>query len=120
MRIVAAFLKEREKNLRYKGRNSKRKPLPGGRPQGTKLGLFLFLILINAAGIEHLEKHLGKVITGKLSKRKPIENIHLKYVDDMSIAQSINLEESLIPNPNPQRPDIGMNFGYRYLVWVSV
>ena len=104
LKIVAAFLKEREMILRYKGRNSNRKPLPGGGPQGTKLGLFLFLILINAADIEHLEKHIGKVITGKLNKRKPIEKIHLKYVDDISIAQSINLEECLIPNPNPQRP----------------
>ena len=104
LKIVAGFLKDREMILRYKGRNSSKKRLPGGGPQGTKLGLFLFLILINAAGFGYLEKHIGKQITEKMSKRKPIENIHLKYVDDMSIAQSINLPKCLIPNPNPQRP----------------
>ena len=104
LRIVAGFLKEREMILRYKGRNSGRKQLPGGGPQGTKLGLFLFLILINAAGLGYLEKQIGKQITGRLCKRKPIENIHLKYVDDLSIAQSINLKECLITNTNPIRP----------------
>ena len=28
----------------------------------------------------------------------------MKYVDDLSIAQSINLPECLIPNLNPKRP----------------
>ena len=104
LKIVAGFLSEREMILRYKGKNSSRKKLPGGGPQGTKLGLFLFLILINAAGVGYLEKHIGKQITERMCKRKPIKNIHLKYVDDMSIAQSINLPECLIQNPNPQRP----------------
>ena len=104
LRIVAGFLSNRELILRYKGKYSSRKKLPGGGPQGTKLGLFLFLILINAAGVGYLEKHIGKEITGRLCKRKPIKDIHLKYVDDMSIAQSINLPECLIPNPNPIRP----------------
>ena len=45
-------------------------------------------------------------MTLKLSKRKPIANIHMKYVDDMTQAQAINLLEGLIqnPNPNPPRP----------------
>ena len=32
--------------------------------------------------------------------------IHLKYIDDMTIAESINLKQKLIPNPNlnPTRP----------------
>ena len=104
LRIVAGFLKEREMILRFRGRNSSKKHLPGGGPQGTKLGLFLFLILINAAGFGYLEKHIGKQITGRLCRRQPIENIHLKYVDDLSLAQSINLKECLLANTNPMRP----------------
>ena len=106
LRIVIGFLTERELILRYKGGCSSRKSLPGGGPQGTRLGLFLFLILINAAGYQHLEKHMGPLITQGLNKRRPLPNIHLKYVDDMSLAQSLNLKECLIsnPNPNPARP----------------
>ena len=106
LKIVIGFLSDRELILRYKGKCSSRKSLPEGGPQGTRLGLFLFIILINAAGYQHLEKHMGLKITQKLSKRKPIENIHMKYVDDMTIAQAINLLECLIhnPDPNPPRP----------------
>ena len=56
LKVVMGFLKERELVLRYKGHCSSRKALPGGSPQGTRLGLFLFLILINAAGYTNLEK----------------------------------------------------------------
>ena len=54
LKIVIGFLTDREMILRYKGGQSERKSLPGGGPQGTLLGLFLFLILINAAGVKHL------------------------------------------------------------------
>ena len=80
--------------------------MAGGGPQGTKLGLFLFLILINAAGYPHLEKWLGHKITGKLSKRTPLANTHMKYVDDLTLAQALNMKDCLIrnPDPSPTRP----------------
>ena len=54
LKLVIAFLSERSMILRYKGACSSRMPLPGGGPQGTILGLFLFLILINYAGFKWL------------------------------------------------------------------
>ena len=57
------FLTERELIVRYKGRTSGRKMLPGGGPQGTIFGLFIFLILINSAGYQNLEKNIGHKIT---------------------------------------------------------
>ena len=104
LKIVIGFLTERELVLRHRGGSSARKAMPGGGPQGTKLGLLLFLILINAVGYQHLEKHLGEKITEKLGKRAPLPNIHMKYVDDLSLAQAINLKECVIPNPNPTHP----------------
>ena len=104
LKIVIAFLTERELIVRHKGKSSKRKSLPGGGPQGTKLGLLLFLILINAVGYPNLEKNLGSKVTTKLGKRTPLKNIHMKYVDDLSLAQAVDLKECLIPNPNPTRP----------------
>ena len=104
LNIVIGFLTDRELIVRHKGGSSKRKALPGGGPQGTKLGLFLFLILINAAGYPHLEQNLGKKVTEKLGKRTPLENIHMKYVDDLSLAQAINLKDMLVTNPDPNPP----------------
>ena len=82
LRIVMEFLTERELIVRYGGRQSDRKWLPGGSPQGTRLGLFLFLILINGAGHEEHEKQFGEHITQKRNKRKIIPNIHVKFVDN--------------------------------------
>ena len=104
LRIVIGFLSNRELILRYKGGTSERKSLPGGGPQGTRLGLFLFLILINAAGFGHLQTHTGDLITKPLSKRRPIPNIHMKFVDDLTIATAINLKNFVAPNPNPDPP----------------
>ena len=66
----------------------------------------LNLILINAAGYNSLEKNMGEKITENKKKRKPIPYSHMKYVDDMSILQSLNLKEMLLPNPvcDPPRP----------------
>ena len=71
LKIIVGFLTERELIVRHRGKQSQRKWLPGGSPQGTRLGLFLFLILINAAGYEHeqLEKQLGEHITTSKNKR---------------------------------------------------
>ena len=104
LRIIMGFLTERELIVRHGGKESERKWLPGGSPQGTRLGLFLFLILINAAGYETLEKQLGKHITVKKNKRKIIPNLHLKYVDDLTLAEPINVKESVSPNPDPNPP----------------
>ena len=65
LRIVMGFLTERELIVRYMGGIFDRKMLPGGSPQGTRLGLFLFIILINAAGYGYLEKNLSEHITQK-------------------------------------------------------
>ena len=103
--IVMAFLSDRELIVTYK---NDRKYLPGGSPQGTRLGMFLFLILINFAGynFEEMEYNISSLVTKPLCKREPMEKIHMKYVDDLSLAVSINLKDNLVANPddNPQRP----------------
>ena len=46
LNIVKGFLEE----VMYKGKLSDSKNMPGGSPQGTILGLFLFLVQIDDAG----------------------------------------------------------------------
>ena len=55
LKIVVGFLTDRELILRYKGCTSTPMSMHAGCPQGTKLGLLLFLLLINAAGYQDLE-----------------------------------------------------------------
>ena len=82
------------------------KPLPGGGPQGTILGLFLFLILVNAAGFEDVPINTGEVITKVNNKRKAIKYTHAKYVDDLTIAEAINIKSQIkfSDNPNQELP----------------
>ena len=90
LKLVIAFLKNRKMILRYKGKSSKLKDLPGGGPQGTLLGLLLFIILINDLGFEGQTNDVGEIITSKKHLRT-LNEIHLKYVDDLSLAEAVNL-----------------------------
>ena len=103
LKIVIAFLSNRVLQVKYKGKNTNKKSLPGGGPQGTKLGLFLFLILIqNGAGFQpnEVERNLGEIVTAGRTKRKPMQNTHQKFVDDLTLAVSIDLRTSLVQNEN--------------------
>ena len=97
LKLVMAFLTNRTMVVRYKGATSSPRALPGGGPQGTLLGLLLFLVLINDVGFSDQSNNVGE-ITSK-QNFKAANRIHLKYVDDLSIAESIPLKEKVIPAP---------------------
>ena len=102
LRIVMSFLSNRSMVVRYKGAKSSTKSLPDGGPQGTLLGLLLFLVLINDAGFSDQINNAGEVITSK--KNFKAENkIHLKYVDDMIIGEAIKVKKTLV-NASDDRP----------------
>ena len=63
LHIIIGFLKSRYLTVSYKGVNSSLLELPGGGPQGTILGLFLFLILINGVGLMESQKDIGALAT---------------------------------------------------------
>ena len=95
LKIVVGFLSDRELVVGYKGARSENKKMPGGGPQGTVLGMFLFLILINDAGFADDDRSFGDKMTKGANRRKAIQNIHLKYVDDLTIAESMRLKNVL-------------------------
>ena len=70
--IVMGFLENRELEVNHKGKTSGRKKLPGGGPQGTILGMFLFLILINEAGFRDNIRNTGRLITKSFNRRGPM------------------------------------------------
>ena len=103
LKIVIAFLTDRKMLVRYKGEQSKVKTLPGGGPQGTLLGLLLFIVLINDVGFDGQTNNTGEIITSK-KNMKAANQIHLKYVDDLTLAEVINLPEKLVSVPSSARP----------------
>ena len=104
LNLVMGFLSERILKVNFRGATAKDKSLPGGGPQGTLLGLLLFLILINFCGFENVESKIGEKITNP-KKKFAASTLHTKYVDDMTILESFNLQEVLIPNPKRTLPD---------------
>ena len=104
LKLVMAFLTNRKMLLKFKGCTSEMEDLPGGGPQGTKLGLFLFLILINNAGFKpnQICQKLGKVMNN--TKRVKISQTQEKYIDDMTQCVSIDLKKVTHPDPNPIHP----------------
>ena len=104
LKLVVGFLENRELIVNYKGETSEKVKLPGGGPQGTILGMFLFLVLINAAGFKEAIKNTGEVITKPFNRRGPLSKIHLKFIDDLTVAEAVNLKSKLVPNPNPNPP----------------
>ena len=95
MRVVKGFLTEREIKLSFKGEKSESKRMSGGGPQGTILGMFLFIVLINFIGFEKCNTTIGATVTSNLKGRIPIQTMHAKFIDDLTIASSINLNTSL-------------------------
>ena len=104
LKLVIAFLENRKMVLNYKGCTSREEDLPGGGPQGTKLGLYLFLVLINKAGYQANQLNLNIGVQITQPKRKPILRTQQKYVDDMTQCAAVDLKRLAVPNINKDRP----------------
>ena len=89
--------------VKYKGYQSSIKSLPGGGPQGTILALLLFIVLINDLGFEGQQNNAADIITSKRNM-KIANQIHLKYVDDMTLAEAVDLPKQLVSVPVSERP----------------
>ena len=98
-----SFLSDRVMVVRYKGATSSEKKLPGGGPQGTLLGLLLFIVLINDVGFSNQENNTGDLITCKKNLRTT-NQLHLKFVDDLTLAESLILKDSVVSVPLSARP----------------
>ena len=83
LNIVAGFLKARELILTYRGAQSGRNEMPGGGPQGTVLGMFLFIVLINLVGFTQENRDIGERITKGHTAHKIIKSLHAKNIDDL-------------------------------------
>ena len=62
------------------------------------------MVLINDIGFEGQLNNVGEIVTSKRNM-KMVNEIHLKYVDDLTVAEAINLQDKLIKDPNRPRPE---------------
>ena len=82
--ILISYLTERSMYMRYKGATSSRRFLPSSTPQGALLGILLFIIKFNGALLRPLIPRPS--------------SLSLKYIDDLSYLQSIDLRKCLTPD----------------------
>ena len=92
LKIVMSYLSNRAMHLTYNGSKSELKMLPGGGPQGAYLGGLIFIIKYNGA---FLRPPVPRNISGPVTKSKSVK---VKFVDDGSVAVSVNLKSCLIPD----------------------
>ena len=90
-------MKLKEITLKFRGATSSMKDMPGGGPQGTILGMFLFIVLINPVEFGQNEK-LGEIITARNFQK--MRSSHFKYIDDLTFAEAIQLKTNLEKDPN--------------------
>ena len=105
-------LKERELILTYRGAQSGKKEMPGGGPQGTVLGMFLFIILINSVGFENQNREIGEKITQAHNAHTVIEKMHAKYVDDLTVAEAFKMK-SVVAEEKEDQLSRPVNFHQR-------
>ena len=106
LKIVISFLTNRRMVVRYKGETSGVKFLPGGGPQGALLGLLLFLVLVNDVGFNDQSNANGDIITCK-KRVKHFNQLHLKYVDDLALLETVSMKTQLnqVPVQSRTQPD---------------
>ena len=105
LRILISYLSYRSMFITYNGAQSTQKMLPGGGPQGAYLGGIIFIIKYNGA---FLRPPIPRVVSGPVLKAKSKK---VKFVDDGTVAVSIDLKASLISDPvKRERP---LNFHER-------
>ena len=87
------FLMNRDMVVRYKGTTSQTMDMPSRSPQGTLLGLILFLILINDCVRLDENNSIAAQVTRPRKHFAPSDS-YAKFVDDLTIAESFDISNS--------------------------
>ena len=75
--------------------------MPGGTSAGTILGLNFFLVMFNKAGPPANTISIGRQIAQPRRGRKPIEKCKVKWIDDMTLCNAVNLKTALVREDRP-------------------
>ena len=108
LRLIISYLSQRKMCVRYNGAESADQDIPGGGPQGGLLTVIFFDLQVNLAGapcpIPSLLPLGHEGPQPDPQQVGPLPLCHLqektlkkKYVDDLSLLESINLKAALVP-----------------------
>ena len=99
LKILTSYLSNRSMILRYKNEESSEQYLPGGGPQGVTLGLIMFLVEVNDAGMDPPPPLPEPVQVGDVAcvpapppGAMSEDELRIKYVDDLTLAEVVELE----------------------------
>ena len=92
LRIIFSYLSNRSLIVSFKGAKSNPESLPGGSPQGTVLGVVIFIVKVNGLALR------PAIPRNYLFTNKQTKSLNVKYLDDSNSACSVNLKESLTPD----------------------
>ena len=88
--------------MKFRGILSTLRSLPGSSPQGTVLGVILFIIYFNGAALcPEIPRPSWPFFYKK--KNDPVA-VKMKFVDDLSIAAKISLNDDLVEDLNMVKP----------------
>ena len=94
LKKIFPYLSNRSMVATFDGSTARPQSLPAGGPQGTLLGVIIFIVKIN-----------GAFLRPPIPRNIKSECISVKYVDDATSASSVNLKKSLkkdlIARPRP-------------------
>ena len=100
--ILISYLTDRKMNLKFRGVLSALRSLPGSSPQGTVLGVILFIIYFNGAALRPTIPRPSWPFFSR--KRNDPAAVKMKFVDDLSIAVKVHLQDDIVDDIGRQRP----------------
>ena len=115
LKILASYLTNRKMIVRHKEAVSETCDMYGGGPQGTNLGVLIYLVNINSCGIslDDIEKCVRGLST-EVERANPIlplpppsrttNSARFKFIDDMSLCQSVDLKDLVMKEKETERP----------------
>ena len=109
LRLITSYLSNRKMCVRFHGAESAEQDIPGGGPQGGLLTVLLFNLQVNLAGAPCPSQPLlppgvqGPELDPLQAGPQPLchqqeKVLKKKYVDDLTLLESIDLKSSLVPS----------------------
>ena len=107
LRILVSYLSKRSMILKYKGKQSMKHLMPGGSPQGTLLGVLLYLVYVNDIGMDLppvRPSEPGVIDLPSCAFPPPAAisetEARLKFVDDLTVGECVRLDKKLQQDKN--------------------
>ena len=108
LRLILSYLQNRKMILRFRNHSSSPKDLPGGCPQGTLIGVILYILYINPIGFpSEITLQVNDLIIDYKSQMEPLPELFpmnntlpatvnsAKFMDDATLQEAVDLRTSL-------------------------